>query len=298
MTVTADTDDTQEQHTDGQQDDQQQDHATDEAGGDDQGTDDQQEEGSLVVSFGEESPPPEEEEVPENAPGWVRTLRADQKELRKRTRELEQENRELKQKQEQQQAPKDEPVLKKPTLESVDYDEAEYERQFEAYNQAKAKLDAKQREKAAAEQAEKDAWQAKLNAYNTTKTALKVADFEDAEAEVTASLNQTQLAIIVNGADNSALLIYALGKAPAKVKELASIKDPVKFAFAVAKLETQVKATPRKAPPAAESSVRGSGSASSASSNSELTRLEAEAERTGDRSKVVAYRKRLAAKAK
>lgn len=296
MTLAADNEGAQEQYTDDQQDEQQQDHATDEAGGDDQGTDDQQEEGSLVVSFGEESPPPEEEE--EVASPLIKDLRSRQKEMSKSIREKERENAELKQKLEQYQAPKDEPALKKPTLESVDYDEAEYERQFEAYNQAKAKADAKQREKAAAEQAEKDAWQAKLNAYNTTKTALKVADFEDAEAEVTASLNQTQLAIIVNGADNSALLIYALGKAPAKVKELASIKDPVKFAFAVAKLETQVKATPRKAPPAAEQSVRGSGSASSTSSNSELTRLEAEAERTGDRSKVVAYKKRLAAKAK
>lgn len=251
-----------------------------------------EDEGELVVSFGEESPP-QEEEVPADAPAWVKDLRKSSREKDKQLRDKERELRELKQLVEAAKAPKQEPELKKPTMESVDYDEAEYERQFDAYTRQKAEVDAKQREKDAAEKAEKDAWAAKVEAYQTAKAALKVKDYDDAEAEATSTLSQIQQSIIVTGADNAALLVYALGKNPAKAKELASIKDPVKFAFAVAKLETQLKATPRKAPPAAESTVRGSGSISSTSSNSELARLEAAAEKTGDRTAVIAFKRKM-----
>lgn len=293
MTNPADTEQQQEQ-TDQQQDQQQdQDQANEQGGAGGDQVQDDAEEGELVVSFGEESPPPEAEEVPENAPAWVKTLRADQQELKKTIRERDRENRELKQKLEAVTAPKVVPELKKPTMESVDYDEAEYERQFDAYTRQKAEQDAKQREKDAADKAEKDAWAAKVEAYRTAKTALKVKDYDEAEAEAMALLSETQQGIIVDGAENAALLVYALGKNPEQAKQLASIKNPVKFAFAVAKLETKLKATPRKAPPAAESTVRGSGSISSTSGNSELARLEAAADKSGDRTAVIAYRRKM-----
>ena len=46
--------------------------------------------------------------------------------------------------------------------------------------------------------------------------------------------------------------MYALGKNPKKAKELGEITDPVKFAFAVAKLETQLTVTSRKQVPPPE----------------------------------------------
>jgi hypothetical protein len=54
---------------------------------------------------------------------------------------------------------------------------------------------------------------------------------------------------MLQGADNPALVVYALGKNPKKAKELSEIKDPVKFAFAVAKLEKELKVTNRRAAP-------------------------------------------------
>jgi hypothetical protein len=101
-------------------------------------------------------------------------------------------------------------------------------------------------------------------------------------------LNPTQLGIIVNGADNPAQLVYALGKSPAKAKELAAIKDPVKYVFAVAKLETQLKVQPRKAPPAPERVVRGNAGTATGVDNT-LARLQAEADKSGDRSAVAKY---------
>ena len=140
------------------------------------------------------------------------------------------------------------------------------------------------------------AWQAKLDTYGTQKSALKVRDFEDAEATAQEVLSVTQQGVILSGADNPAVVVYALGKNPKKAKELAAISDPVKFAFAVAKLETQLKVTPRKSAPLPESTVRGSARSSGAA-DSTLERLRVEADRTGDRTKVARHMREQRAKA-
>jgi hypothetical protein len=86
------------------------------------------------------------------------------------------------------------------------------------------------------------------------------------------------------------LLIYAIGKSTKRAKELAAITDPVKFAFAVAKLETQLKVTNRKAASPPEKTVQGTGRVSG-TVDSTLDRLRAEAEKTGNYSKVMAYKR-------
>jgi hypothetical protein len=184
-------------------------------------------------------------------------------------------------------------VGEKPTLEGCDFDSDRFETELTAWHERKRQADdqaAKQRKEQEDAQA---AWQQKLTAYGAAKTALKVPDFEDAEAVVLDTLNQTQQGILLHGpgsADVTAQLAYALGKNPAKLKELASIKDPIKFAFAAAKLETQLKVTPRKAAPAPERVVKGSAAGATGVDNT-LARLEEEADRTGDRSKVIAYKR-------
>lgn len=97
--------------------------------------------------------------------------------------------------------------------------------------------------------------------------------------------------MLIAGCENPALVVYALGKNPKKAKELAEIKDPVKFAFAVAKLETQLKVN-RKTPPPVMKTVSGTGPVSG-SVDSTLERLREEAARTGDMSKVFKYKQQL-----
>lgn len=89
-------------------------------------------------------------------------------------------------------------------------------------------------------------------------------------------------------AKTSALLRYALGKNPKKAKELAAITDPVKFTFAIAKLEDKLKVAPRKTAPPPDTVVRSSV-AGSAAVDSALKRLQDQADKTGDRTKVAAY---------
>jgi hypothetical protein len=62
------------------------------------------------------------------------------------------------------------------------------------------------------------AWQAKLDGYGKAKAELRVKDFEDAEAVAQELFNVTQQGVMLQGADNPALVVYALGKNPKKAR--------------------------------------------------------------------------------
>lgn len=238
----------------------------------------------LVISIKGESPPPEEEE--KQAPEWVKNLRKSYRELQREKRELEEKLKMV------LPAPEHNPVDpgKKPTLEACDYDSDKFENELAGWFERKRQADeavAKQRSK---QQAEQETWQKKLEGYNQSKSGLKVSDFQDAEEAVLESLSVTQQGIILQGAQNPAVMVYALGKNPKKAKELAEITDPVQFAFAVAKLETQLSVTRKQLPPPEKRIVSNSGSGSS---SVQLERLRDEAARTGDYTKVMAFKKQL-----
>ena len=242
----------------------------------------------VVVSIGEEAPPPEEHTP---APEWV-------KELRKTNRELQRQNREL-QGRLQAAPPETKPVVigTKPKLEDHDYDADKYEEALTNWFERKRQAEEVNAKQEAEVMNQQKAWQAKLDGYGKAKAELRVKDYEDAEAVAQEVFSITQQGVLLQGADNPALVVYALGKNPAKAKELAEIKDPVKFAFAVAKLEKDLKVTNRKAAPAPERIVTGTGRSSGAV-DSTLERLRADAERTGNMTKVIAYKaqKRSASK--
>lgn len=243
------------------------------------GDDDEEE---VVISIGEESPPQEEEQ---RAPEWVRELRKANREKERKIRELEAKLNAT--------ATETKPVAlgAKPTLESCDYDSDEYETKLAEWYEQKRAYDAAEAEAEAQRDAEAKAWQDKLDAYAKARASLKVRDYEDAEAFALDTFDVTQQGIVLQGSDNPALIIYALGKSQKRAKELASIKDPVKFAFAVAKLETQLKVTNRKAAAAPERTITTGGGRLSGAVDSTLERLREEALKTGDLSKVMAYKR-------
>lgn len=240
-------------------------------------------EDDVVVTIDGETPPQEDKEP---APEWVRDLRKKNREDQRKIRELE---AKLQSVTAAEQKPAE--LGKKPSLEDFDYDTDKYEQALDAWKDRKRDYDAKEAKRKQADEAQKEAWQKKLDDYAKSKTELKVKDFDEAEALIQDSFNQTQQGIVLQGSDNPALLVLALGRNPTKAKELAGITDPVKFAFAVAKLETQLKVTNRKAPPAPERTVKGTAPVSGAV-DSTLERLRAEAEKTGDFSKVTAYKRK------
>lgn len=241
-----------------------------------------EDESEVIVSIGEETPPPEDEQT--RAPEWVR-------ELRKQHRELQKKNRELEAKLSTPVAENKPALGKKPTLEDHDYDSENFEKALETWYERKRSHDEETVKIEASAKAQQQEWQAKLDSYSKSKESLKVRDYEDAEAYVQESFDVTQQGVILQGAENPALLVYALGKNHKRTQELASIKDPVKFAFAVAKLETQLKVTNRsKAAPPPEKPVQGN-SRISGSVDSTLERLRADAEKSGNYTKVIAYKR-------
>lgn len=235
----------------------------------------------VIVSIGEEAPPPDEYQ---KAPQWVR-------ELRKQHRELQRKNRELEARlQTTQTETKPVEVGRKPTLEDHDYDAEKFENALAAWYERKRLADAEAEKRKQAEQAQHQAWQERLTQYGHARAELRVRDYEDAESAVQELFNVTQQGVILQGAENAALVVYALGKNPKKAAELAKIDDPVKFAFAVAKLEKDLKVSNRKATPAPERQINATGRVSGAM-DSTLERLRAEAEKTGNYTKVLQYKR-------
>jgi desulfoferrodoxin (superoxide reductase-like protein) len=246
-----------------------------------QATEDEGDTDEVVVSIGEEAPPPEE---PAHAPEWVR-------ELRKTNRELQRQNRELQSKLQTTTITETKPVTlgPKPKLEDHDYDADQFETALANWFERKRQADEANAKQEAEVMNQQKAWQAKLDGYGKAKAELRVKDFEDAEAVAQELFNVTQQGVMLQGADNPALVVYALGKNPKKAQELAAIKDPVKFAFAVAKLEKDLKVTNRRAAPPPERVVSGTGRVSGAV-DSTLERLREEAARTGNMTKVIQYK--------
>lgn len=242
----------------------------------------QQEEAEVVVTIGEESPPPEEN----RAPDWVRELRKSHRELQRKNRELEERLKTTE--------PKPVSLGPKPTLNDFDYDADKFENALEDWYRKRDEVERVNAARRSEEEIQQKAWNDKLKSYEESKSVLRVNDYEDAESIAQEMLSVTQQGVLIAGCENPALVVYALGKNPKKAKELSQITDPVKFAFAVAKLESQLKVN-RKTPPPVMKTVSGSGPVSG-SVDSTLERLREDALRTGDISKVLAYKKQKRAK--
>jgi hypothetical protein len=243
----------------------------------------------VLVTIGDEEPPAETDA--DRAPQWVRELRKSHREALRKIREYEERERA---------APAADPsavaLPAKPTLEATDYDTEKYEAELEAWYRKRDQFESAKRQAQAQAEEQQKAWQQKLDAYGKAKGALKVRDYDDAESAAMEVLSQVQQASILDGCDNPAQVVYALGKNPKRAKELASIVSFAKFNQEIGKLEAKLKIQPRRQAPAPERSVPTGTAPVSGSSDSTLERLRAEAEKTGDHTKVIRYKQQLKAK--
>jgi len=246
--------------------------------------------GKVVVSFGE----PKEEPEREKAPAW---LTAERKRLREEAKRLSAERREIEAERARLAPPK--PKLgPKPTREQFDFDDEKHEAALEAWLKQKSEAEAEERaerEQASKAQAE---WSQTVVKYKEASKALAVDDFDDAEHAVVSALDLVRQNIILAAADKPEALVYALGRDEERLKQVADIKDPIKFAAAIAKLETQLTVTSKKSPPKPARVVSGGNAPVSGVTDSRLEKLRAEAEKTGDYSAVVAYKREKALKGK
>lgn len=242
-----------------------------------------------LFQFGDEAPPASDGQERESAPQWVKDLRKQNAELTRRLRTYEAQEK-------TQQQPVQVPTLgPKPQLADFDYDETKFDSAVEKWYDTKRQIDSAKSEAEAHARARQEVAQARLSGYQQEARTLRVKDFQEVESDVVGALSVEQQGILLAGADKPGALVYALGKHPAKLRQLAQITDPVRFAFAAAKLEKDLKMTTRNAnKPAPEGRVSSSSAAPAAGGGEKkLEQLRAEAEKTGDYSKVVAYKAQL-----
>jgi hypothetical protein len=244
---------------------------------------DEGEEDELEITFGDETAPVSsgEESV---------TFQ----ELRKRNRQLAAENAALKA---TVPAPQQIEVGEKPTLESCDYDEARFEQELDAWKERGRQAEDQKAQAGKRDQEVQARFVEKVSGFQTAKAAMKVKDFDAAEEMVAMAMTPVQQATIIKAANNPANVIYAIGRHPQKLAALQAIDDPIELAAAVARLEGTINVTTkRRAAAEPDESVKGSAQISKGE-DKVLARLEAEAARTRDRSKVVAYKREQREKA-
>lgn len=224
-----------------------------------------------------------EEPQPDDSP-VIRTLREKTREQARRIKELEAKTK-----------PAEESAGPEPTLESCGYDEDAFKQAFKDWTAKQGEAERRAREAEEAQRKRQEEWANRVATFETkakevvpnfTTVAQTVADhFGDDEAGNYAK------AILIYADDPR--LIAALNASPTKLAELVAMKnDPTALAIAVGELKGKIKPMARRQPPAPESITKGSAPVA-ASVDKELERLEKEADRSGDRSAVIAYRRKL-----
>jgi hypothetical protein len=217
------------------------------------------------------------------------------RELRKRLREQEREAKAAKAELERLKAPEKPQLGPRPTPADSDYDDDKHTAALEAWLKQKAAVEAAEAEGRKAQEKQAEEWTQTVHRYRERKTELaaKVADFDDAEETVAATLSVAQQSAIMAYAEQPEALIYALGRNEGKLSELAKHTDILRFVADIAKLEAKdlTVTTAKKSPPKPAKVVSGATAPATAIASKTLERLEAEAEKTGDRSKVHAYQR-------
>jgi hypothetical protein len=241
----------------------------------------------LVITLGEEQPEPEPEETP-----VIRQMRQALKEAKRREREK---DAILQQLQARPAAPEPQDPGPIPKIADFDFDDDKHAAAVSEWTAKKAAAELVKAQRQQQQQQQQEAWNKRVQAYEQAKTALKVPRFDDAEEAVKDNLSIAQQSLILK-AKEPEKLIYVLGNNPKRLKALAAITDPVDFVYAVGELRQEMRVIPKKKPPVPERVPARGGAGGYTTADNSLEKLRAEAEKTGDYSRVLAYKRDMKAK--
>lgn len=211
--------------------------------------------------------------------------------LREKMKEQERELRELRAKVAPQ--PQQEELPPKPELwdEGIDGVHAVYDAALIEWAEKKKEFEARKAKQEEAIKAREEAFARKLQSFEEGKKRLAAPDLDEAEAFIRETLDVYQMAFVIEGAKDPARLFYTLAKYPEKARKLAAM--PIaEFAREAFEMERKIKQGGKPAP---ERMVIGNANGSAIDNT--LERLRKEAEKTGDLTKVLEYKRKLKAKA-
>jgi len=182
----------------------------------------------------------------------------------------------------------------KPTLEGCDYDEERFESEITGWHDRKRKAADQEGEQTRQQEAEQASYRKQLSNFETKLAVIQLAPEkkEAAVKTVVAALSVPLQTALVRYASNPAMVAIALGQNPAKLAKIAENDDPFLFMRAIWELENKIVVN-RKKPPAPEagSIVRSSASMTDTSGKT-LKKLEDEARKTGDRTKLIDFKRK------
>lgn len=263
---------------------------------------------AAIPTFEGDAPSPDSDEIPEGQESSViKTLREQNRENTKRLAEEARLRREAEAERDALKGATQKPLElgAKPARKNFDYDdkgeyqepdkaEAAYEAALDSWYQRKAQVETAQQAADRERQQAEDAFKAKQEQYNLAKKALPVDDYEAVEAVVMAALPKDRQAMLIDLTDKPQHLIYALGKSPARLEELAKLSLP-HFLKRLGSLETQMKMQPKRIPPEPAARPQGGGGAVRTPVSKRLETLKAHAEKTGDYTAYHAARREIKA---
>ena len=239
------------------------------------------EDAALVVNLGDEGDDEEDDsdlpasDDPKAGAAW--------KSLKAKAKQLERENAELKLKTAPAPVtPKIEKPGARPALKDFDGDENKHADAVVKWSKATDAYDAAQSEI----QAKSDALAA---SYRAKIAKLNRSDFTQQQNVVSAALTHEQQVILLQKTKETAALVYGLGKNPAKLRALAALTDPLDFHAALLDVERSMKINDKRKPPNPPESVVRGNSGGAVLKDRTLERLEAQADKTGDRTPVQKY---------
>lgn len=180
-----------------------------------------------------------------------------------------------------------EPVL--PKLADYDYDDELYQNAVDKYTNDKLKylenINTINVKKANEEKLIIDL----EKVYIKQKESLNIKDFDCLEKTIVDVLNIPKRRLILKS-EKPALIVLALAKNTQLLNELSDLTNE-DFAYKIAKIEQKIQVNTVKKPKTKPEQLIGNAKAGMSSDKTTLEALEKEAEKTGDRSKIRAFKK-------
>ena len=220
------------------------------------------------------------------------------RDMRKKLKAAERENRRL-QEERQVKAETKLPALgKKPELQDFDYDEDEFEEALLKHADLKRQHDAEAEKIKVRQENLQKTYDKRLSTYRGRVEEL-VADapeIEEAEETVRAAFDRSQQTVLIQAAEDPAVMVLALGQRPKILEKLKAIDDPVILAATIARMEKDLTvkgSKSMKTKPKPERRVKSGSGKTGGVGDTKLERLRAEAAKTGDMTKVTQYKREL-----
>jgi hypothetical protein len=195
-------------------------------------------------------------------------------------------------------APKADPVGDKPNMDDYWEKPEQFEVDLLAWNERKRQAGERETQAQAAARKQQERWEAQHRDLDAGYSELRAPGKDVARSTVEDQFPGEQFAYLVKAAGkNAPAFVLALGSASDKREELKSLAADGSWAEFIATAAVMAKEVnvqrrkPTTAPDQNHAARGASGLGSAGSAEKRLAALEAEADRTGDRSKVIAFKR-------